>query len=75
MDGASSSSGLGRPGTATDGLRAGRLLLTSAAKVQPRETSLSTTPEWLPIAAGIGWAPRVPLAPGRGCSGVLWEMG
>lgn len=54
MDGASSSSGLGRPGTATDGLRAGRLLLTSAAKVQPRETSLSTTPEWLPIAAGIG---------------------
>lgn len=40
-----------------------------------RGTSLSTTPECFPTAAGIGWAPPVPLAPRRGCRDVLWEMG
>lgn len=42
---------------ATDRLGAERLLLTSAAKIQLRKTSQSTTPKWFPAAAGTGWGP------------------
>lgn len=70
--------------TATDGLGAGRLLLTRAAKRNEPQHNCRV----FLTAAGTGEAPHVPPlcatfmchpcgspAPGRGCRDVLWEMG